>query len=227
MKRRNKAVVLLSGGIDSVVTLYSALHYGFSPECLIFNYGQRHQKEVSFAIRNAERLNLPYYLIKIPFCWSCSALTDTTRKIPVRRNEKIIPVTYVPGRNLIFLSFAFSYAESIGSNRIFIGAHVQDYSGYPDCRPEFLSSFEHAANLGIKNRNIKIEAPLLKKRKAEIIKLGYSLGVDFRNTWSCYQGKKYPCLKCDSCRYRKEGFLQAGRNDPLLVKEKAKNKRCK
>ncbi len=214
-KKQKKAVVLLSGGIDSTVTLYLARKYGFSAQALIFNYRQRHKKEISCAIDNVKRLNIPYRLININLPWGGSALTDRKIKVPGRKS-KGIPPTYVPGRNLIFLSFAVSFAESVKAKKIFIGAHIQDYSGYPDCRPEFLHGFQHAANLGVKHKGIYIEAPLLYKKKAEIIKLGDSLGVDFNKTWSCYKGGKKPCGSCDSCRYRRRGFEEAGLSDPLV-----------
>jgi len=214
-KARDKAVVLLSGGIDSTVTLYLVKKYRFGPYVLIFDYKQRHKKEILFAVNTAKRLKAPYKIVKIGFPWGGSALTDRKIKVPLTKSRGI-PVTYVPGRNLVFLSLAVSFAETIKAKKIFIGAHIQDYSGYPDCRPEFLESFSRTANLGIKHKGIKIESPLLDKGKTEIIKLGYSLGVDFSKTWSCYQGSKNPCGKCDSCRYRREGFKKAGFPDPLM-----------
>lgn len=204
----DKAVVLLSGGIDSTVTMYLAKQRGFSVQGLIFDYGQRHKKEISFAKKNARGLKVSYKIVSLNFPWGGSALTDKEIKVP-RRRKKGVPSTYVPGRNLIFLSFAVSYAEVIKAKKIFIGAHIQDYSGYPDCRPEFLKGFEKNANLGIKDKGIKIIAPLLNKSKAEIIRLGFSLGVDFKYTWSCYNGGASPCGECDSCRYREEGFKEA------------------
>ncbi|MBN2120982.1 MAG: 7-cyano-7-deazaguanine synthase QueC [Candidatus Omnitrophica bacterium] len=218
-KTSDKAVVLLSGGIDSAVTLYLVLKYGFRAFVLIFDYRQRHKKEISYAVRNAKNLAVPFEVIRISLPWGGSALTDRSIQIPEKQARKAIPVTYVPARNIIFLSFSVSFAEAIGAEKIFIGAHIQDYSGYPDCRPDFLTSFQNAANLGIKNKGIEIVAPLLKKRKSEIIELGLSLGVDFRNTWSCYRGGRTPCGKCDSCRYRLQGFAQAKVKDPLLSRE--------
>jgi len=128
-----------------------------------------------------------------------------------------VPSTYVPARNIIFLSFALSFAETIKASAIFIGAHAQDYSGYPDCRPEFFKAFEKTAKTGTASGDkIKIIAPLLHKNKSQIIRLGQRLGVPFELTWSCYRGKKYPCGKCDSCYYRAKGFKEAGFLDPLL-----------
>jgi len=214
--KKEKAVVLLSGGIDSTVTLYLVRKYGFYPFALIFDYSQRHGKEVFYAVKNAKKLHIPYQVIKIELPWGGSALTDRRIKVPENRARGGIPPTYVPARNIIFLSFAVSLAETIAARKIFIGAHVQDYSGYPDCRPDFLTMFQAAANSGIRHKNIEIVAPLLEKKKSEIIKLGQSLGVDFRDAWSCYNGKEFPCRRCDSCRYRLKGFREAGIKDPLL-----------
>ena len=215
--KKKNAVVLLSGGIDSTVTLYLARKYGFNPFALIFNYQQLHNKEICYAVRSAKKINIPYNLVNISLPWGGSALIDRKIKMPQRRCAKSIPSTYVPARNIIFLSFAFSFAETIRANRIFIGAHIQDYSGYPDCRPEFLLRFQKAANSGTRSKDIRIVAPVINKNKTEIIRLGVSLGVDFKNTWSCYNGGKVPCCKCDSCRYRTEGFKKANLRDPLLT----------
>ena len=215
-KTKEKVVVLASGGLDSAVTLRLVIKYGFLPFVLIFDYNQRHTKEIDFAVKNARACGAGYELMKISLPWCASALTDKNIKVPLGGAAKGIPVTYVPARNIIFLSFAVSLAESISAKKVFIGAHMHDYSGYPDCRSEFLTSFQNAANLGIKKRGIEIVAPLLHKKKSEIIRLGESLGVDFKDTWSCYQGKTLPCGECDSCRYRAKGFKQAGIKDPLL-----------
>lgn len=197
-----KAIVLLSGGLDSAVTLYHAKAKGYRPTALIFDYGQRHKKEIVCAKKIAELNKIDYLVKKIDLSWARSALVD--RKI------KVTERTYVSGRNIIFLSFAFSLAESIGAKSIFIGAHIQDYSGYPDCRPQFLNSFEKAVNLGLVCRGIKIYAPLINKSKKDIIRLGLRLGVPFEHTWSCYQGGKNPCKKCDSCKFRIRAFAELG-----------------
>ena len=197
-----KAIALLSGGLDSAVTLYHAKAKGYRPTALIFDYGQRHKKEIVCAKKIAELNKIDYLVKKIDLSWARSALVD--RKI------KVTERTYVSGRNIIFLSFAFSLAESIGAKSIFIGAHIQDYSGYPDCRPQFLNSFEKAVNLGLVCRGIKIYAPLINKSKKDIIRLGLRLGVPFEHTWSCYQGGKNPCKKCDSCKFRIRAFAELG-----------------
>lgn len=213
-----KAIVLLSGGLDSVTTLYYAKQQGYILNALIFNYRQRHVKEIERAKRIAILNGIHYNVVSVELGWVHSSLTDKKIPIPKSRNLKKseIPVTYVAGRNIIFLSYAASYAESIGATKIFIGAHVQDYSGYPDCRPQFLKSFQRAINLGIAKAGIEIIAPLINKSKKEIIKMGLSLKVPFEYTWSCYSGGKKPCLKCDSCRFRTQAFKELGMVDPLL-----------
>jgi 7-cyano-7-deazaguanine synthase len=213
-----KAVILLSGGLDSAVMLYYALNKGFRPDVLIFDYGQRHRKEIACAKKLAVANKLKYHIVRIDLSWTRSSLTDKKIKVPVGRNlkNKDIPSTYVAGRNIIFLSYAFSYAESIGSNTVFIGAHVEDYSGYPDCRPEFLFNFNQAVNLGLKNNKIKIIAPLLDLSKRGIVELGLKLKVPFQHTWSCYTGDKRSCGECDSCRFRIQAFQSLGLTDPVL-----------
>ena len=163
-------------------------------------------------------------MIKINLSWTKSSLTQRKMKVPLNRDltKKEIPSTYVSARNIIFLSYAASLAESKGAKRIFIGAHIQDYSGYPDCRPEFLLAMEKVLNLGLKEKGIKIDAPLIDKNKKEIIKLGKELDVPFHLTWSCYKGGKFPCGRCDSCRFRINAFHELGLVDPLLEKCKRK-----
>jgi len=203
----------LSGGLDSATVLYFAKQRGYKCFCLVFDYGQRHKREIISARRIAVQAKCNYQIIKVCFPWKGSALLD--KKINIPRRGKGIPSTYVPGRNIIFLSFALSYAETIGAQAIFIGAHVQDYSGYPDCRPEFLKAFSNAAVKGTKaGRAIKVIAPLLAMSKADIVRLGCKLGVPLKLTWSCYRGGLTPCGKCDSCYYRAIGFKKAGINDP-------------
>ena len=217
MKNR-KAVVLLSGGLDSATTLYIAQKEGFSCFCLIFDYGQRHRREIESAKRIARRAGCRFRIIKINLPWKGSSLLDKKAFIPKR--VKGIPSTYVPGRNIIFLSFALSYAKAIGASKIFIGAHTEDYSGYPDCRPEFYRAFNLASargtKAGIENKKIEIKTPLINKSKAQIIEMGRTLGVPFQLTWSCYRGGRHPCGVCDSCYFRAKGFKEAGIKDPLL-----------
>jgi len=212
-----KAVILLSGGLDSAVTLYLARHRGFDCHCLIFDYGQRHKREIESAKKLAGKAGCNYNILKISLPWKGSALLDKGVSLRTMSHElraKRIPATYVPGRNIIFLSFTLSYAEAIAARAIFIGAHNQDYSGYPDCRPEFFRAFSAMAlkgtKFGVENKEIVIETPLLNKGKAEIIKLGDKLKVPFSLTWSCYEGGKKPCGKCDSCYFREKGFKEAG-----------------
>lgn len=221
-----KGVILLSGGIDSATTLYFAKKRGCQLTALIFDYNQRHKKEIECARRIAQLNRIKYIIEKINLSWAKSSLTDKKIKVPVNRNlnKKEIPLTYVPARNIIFLSYAFSLAESIGAKKIFIGAHTQDYSMYPDCRPEFLQSFQKAANLGIKSKGIKIIAPLIDKSKKEIIELGIKLKVPFGLTWSCYKGGRFPCERCDSCRFRIKAFRELGLEDPLDEGRRIKDK---
>ncbi|MFH1825593.1 MAG: 7-cyano-7-deazaguanine synthase QueC [Candidatus Firestonebacteria bacterium] len=210
---KKKAVVLLSGGLDSTTTLYFARKEGYKCFCLIFDYGQRHKKEIKSAVKISKKLKCKYQIVKIKLPWSKSALTDKKILVPINRDikkmKKEIPVTYVPGRNTIFLSFAISYAESINADVIFTGANAIDYSGYPDCRPNFYKAFQKIIKLGTKKgvegKKIKIITPLIKKSKAEIVKLGKKLKIPFDLTWSCYKGGRKPCGKCDSCLLRKLG----------------------
>ncbi|MGD0337134.1 MAG: 7-cyano-7-deazaguanine synthase QueC [Candidatus Omnitrophota bacterium] len=233
---RNKAVVLLSGGLDSATVLYLARSHGYKCLCIIFDYGQRHKREIESAKRIAKSALCPYEILKIKFPWKGSALLDNKVKIPgvtksqsqcgAKRSlpggDKVtsaIPATYVPARNIIFLSFAVSYAEAVGAETVFIGAHAEDYSGYPDCRPEFFRAFRKTVSCGtkagIEGRGIDIKAPIINKGKSEIVKLGKRLKVPFELTWSCYRGERHPCGKCDSCRFRAKGFKGAGIKDPL------------
>ena len=213
-----KAVVLLSGGIDSATCLYLAKKKGFKPYCLIFDYGQSHLKEITQAKKIAQRIKSPYLVSKISLPWKGSSLIDRRMKIPKR--SRGIPSTYVAGRNNIFLSFALSYAEVIKAKAIFIGANARDFSGYPDCRPQFYQAFKSIAKQAVKDKSIRICVPLLDKTKAQIVRLGIKLGVPFNLSWSCYRGKKYPCGECSACRIRAKGFNDAGVNDPLLSNKK-------
>jgi len=216
MKSVKRAVVLLSGGLDSATALYFAKAKGYKCHCLVFDYGQLHKKEIIFAQKVAKASGSSSEILKINLPWKGSALLDKKIKVP-QKPVSGIPSTYVPGRNIIFLSFALSFAETLKADAIFIGVHAQDYSGYPDCRPEFFRAFVKMARVGTYGaKNIKILAPLLGKKKSQIIKLGQKLGVPFELTWSCYRGKGMPCGACDSCHYRELGFKEAKIKDPLL-----------
>lgn len=212
-----KAVILLSGGIDSTTTLYFAKKQGYKCYALIFDYGQRHKREVRSAVAVAKCAKVTYRIIKIALPWGGSSLLDKKMKIPVGRSLKEItqgiPSTYVPARNTIFLSFALSYAEAIGAEVIFIGANVIDFSGYPDCRPSFYHAFQKVIKEGTKKKKIKVLTPLINMTKAQIIRLGMKLKAPLELTWSCYQGGRRPCGVCDSCRLREKGFSQLGIRD--------------
>ncbi len=221
------AVVLLSGGLDSATTLYLAGKQGYKCSCLIFDYGQRHRREIESAKRIARSAGCEVKLLKIQLPWKGSALLDNNIKIPPAKSQgpahtSGIPSTYVPARNIIFLSFALSFAEAIGAEAIFIGAHIHDYSGYPDCRPEFYRAFSRVISTGTKTgvekQSIKIKTPLIRKAKAQIIRLAGKLGVPMGLTWSCYRAGPSPCNRCDSCYYRKKGFQEAGIKDPSVNK---------
>ena len=210
------AVVLLSGGLDSATVLYYALAQGYKCQALIFDYGQRHKQEVTCAVKIAKASGCVYRILKIDFPWKGSALLDKKIKVP-KEITPGVPATYVPARNIIFLSFALSLAEVIKSQAIFIGAHAQDYSGYPDCRGEFFKAFIKMAKVGLAAKHrIQILVPLLNKNKSQIISLGHELGVPFNLTWSCYRAGIRPCGECDSCHYRAKGFKEAGLVDPLV-----------
>lgn len=220
-KLLKQAVALLSGGLDSATVLYLAKAEGYLCRCLIFDYGQLHRKEINCAVNIAKASGSSYRILKIDFPWKGSALLDKRIKVP-KKITQAVPATYVPARNIIFLSYALSFAETIKARAIFIGAHAQDYSGYPDCRPEFFKAFAKAAKAGtLGGSMIKISAPLLKMDKSRIISLGQKLGVPFNLTWSCYRGAKLPCGECDSCHYRAKGFKEADLVDPLNMKGRA------
>ena len=222
-----KAVILLSGGLDSATTLAIAQNDGFTPYGLTFSYGQRHQFEIGASQKIAEACNLTDHIItEIDLrAFGGSALTDDI-DVPKDRSENTmsgsIPVTYVPARNTIFLSFALAWAEVLQSNDIFLGVNSMDYSGYPDCRPEYIQSFQTMANLATKAgvegaQSITIHTPLISMTKEEIIRKGLELGVDYSLTHSCYDPDKAgnACGRCDSCRIRLKGFQEAGTADPV------------
>ncbi|MCP4649105.1 MAG: 7-cyano-7-deazaguanine synthase QueC [PVC group bacterium] len=219
MKKR--AVVLLSGGLDSATTLYFARKKGYEIFCLCFDYGQRHKKEIKLAQKLACVSGSKWQMVKFSMPWTSSSLLDKKRLVPKDRDfNGEIPSTYVPARNIVFLSFAASFAEAVGARVVFIGANQIDYSGYPDCRDDFLKAFEQALRKGTKSgvegrKKISIIAPLVNKNKAQIIKMAKKLGVPLELTWSCYNGGKSPCGVCDSCRLRSHGFEKAKSKDPV------------
>lgn len=218
-----KAVVLLSGGLDSTTALYLAKSEGNEVYAISFDYGQRHDKELECAKNIAKEANVKeHVIVKTNMdAWGGSALTDKNIEVPEGKlDSKEIPVTYVPARNMIFLSFAASYAEKVEAQEIFIGVSEVDYSGYVDCRQEFLDSMEKTINLGTvcgaeKEKKIKIRAPFVNMTKSQEIELGISLGVDYKKTWSCYKGEELACGECDSCKLRIKAFKDIGQNDPL------------
>jgi 7-cyano-7-deazaguanine synthase len=222
-KIKEKAVILLSGGIDSATTLYWAKDK-YKCFCLIFDYNQRHKKEINCAVRLAKLNNCPYEIVKFNLPWKGSSLLDEKIPLPERsikeiKLEKTPPSTYVPARNTIFLSFGISYAETIGANYILIGANAIDFSGYPDCKPEYYKEYNKLIKIGTKSGGkIKILTPLIEMTKAQIIRLGKELKVPYELTWSCYAGGDKPCQSCDSCKLRNKGFKEAGIKDPLFFK---------
>lgn len=221
-----KAVVLLSGGLDSATILALAARDGFACHALSFNYGQRHRIELAAAGKIAASLNaVEHRIIDLDLTWiGGSALTDTRIAVPEAPTPGI-PVTYVPARNTIFLSYALGLAEVLEARAIFIGVNAVDYSGYPDCRPEYIRAFEQLARLatraGVEGHALSIHTPLIHMSKAEIIKRGITLGVDYALTVSCYQADDQgrACGVCDSCRFRREGFIKAGIPDPTRYRD--------
>ncbi len=220
--RSRLAVVLLSGGLDSMVAAGLARESGFQLVALTIEYGQRHSREVEAAGKIAENLGIDRHII-MPVdlaCFGGSALTGNGEISKTGLTHEI-PKTYVPGRNLVFLSLAASLAEAIGSHNLFIGANAVDYSGYPDCRPEFIESFARTLSLGTKGaivgKSINVEAPLQNWTKGRIVRECLRLGLDPRLSWSCYDpvGNGKACGRCDSCRLRLKGFAEAGARDPL------------
>jgi len=216
-----RAVVLVSGGLDSAAVLAMARADGWRCHALSVDYGQRHRAELGAAARVATSLEaLEHRIVRLDLgVFGGSALTDPAIAVPHAPSEGI-PVTYVPARNTIFLALALAHAEVVEADAIFTGANAVDYSGYPDCRPEFLAAFERLANVATKRAvegsPIAIEAPLLRMTKAEIVRRGHALGVDFALTVSCYEadGEGLACGECDACRIRREGFRAAGIADP-------------
>jgi 7-cyano-7-deazaguanine synthase len=220
---QKKAVILYSGGLDSTTCLAIAKDEGYAPYAISFSYGQRHQQELEVAKRNARPMGaLDHLLVEFDLRkMGGSALTSEIAVPKGGVEEDEIPVTYVPARNTIFLSFALGWAETLGAFDIFIGVNALDYSGYPDCRPEFIEAYETMANLatktGVEGARMKIRTPLISLTKADIIRKGISLGVDYGLTHSCYDPAEdgAACGLCDSCRLRLKGFAEAGIPDPV------------
>jgi len=212
-----KSVALISGGIDSFVAAAYEKSKGSIIYALSVDYGQIHKKEIESAEKIGKFLEVKQHkFIKIDLSWLPSSLIDRNYK-PEKKSE--IPPTYVPARNIIFLSLALAYAESIDADSIIIGVHCLDYSGYPDCRPKFIEAFQKVVDTGIKKSveggKIFIKTPLILMKKSEIIKLGAKLGLDFSITWSCYKGEDKACGECDSCKIRIRAFSEAGLKDPI------------
>ena len=212
-----KAVCLISGGMDSAVAAAIAKSEGYKIYAITFNYGQKNKKEIEAAKEIAKWLGAEHKILDVNLRQiGGSALTDN---IEIPEEAKGIPPTYVPARNTIFLSFALAYAEVIDADHVFIGVNAVDYSGYPDCRPEYIEAFQRMANLALKRsiegRPIKIKAPLLYLSKAEIVKRGYKLRVPFEKTWSCYREGEKACGRCPSCKLRMKAFEEAGVRDPI------------
>ncbi|WP_137667348.1 7-cyano-7-deazaguanine synthase QueC [Sphaerospermopsis reniformis] len=220
-----KAVILLSGGLDSSTVLYQARADGCECYAISFDYQQRHRRELQSAMFVAQSVGVVQHQI-VNFdlrLWGGSALTDEAIALPQARSldemSQSIPVTYVPARNTIFLSFALGYAETIGAQRVYIGVNALDYSGYPDCRPDYIQAMQEVFRLGTKQgregQPIDIIAPLINLKKTEIIQLGNQLDVPWELTWSCYAGGDQACGVCDSCRLRLAAFAQLGLKDPV------------
>jgi 7-cyano-7-deazaguanine synthase len=222
-----QAVVLLSGGLDSTTTLAIAKAQGFQPHAMTFRYGQRHEFEINAARRIAQAMGVTDHIV-VDIDLRLLGGSALTSDIPVPKDRGLdemdegIPVTYVPARNTVFLSFALAWAEVLGAVDIFLGVNAVDYSGYPDCRPEYLQAFEKMANLATKmstesGQTLRIHAPLIHLKKSEIIKLGLELGVDYGLTSTCYDPAPdgQACGRCDACQLRRKGFQEAGLVDPV------------
>lgn len=222
-----KAIVLFSGGLDSTTCLYWALNKGYQCQTLTVSYGQKHAREVRAAQEITSRLGVQQHRLTLDLPWlAASSLVDAAQPIPQHPLEEItngtIPSTYVPGRNLVFLSLAASLADAVGADAIVAGPNAVDFSGYPDCTPAFFEAAGLAINRGTARgvqSGIEVLAPLMDLSKADIVKLGAQLGVPFELTWSCYQGGDKPCGVCDSCQLRARGFAEAGVTDGAVTRE--------
>lgn len=224
-----KAVILLSGGLDSTVCMAVAKSEGYDLLPISFNYHQRHNRELRAAANVAQHYKIDRHLVIETNMEAIggSALTDTSLAVPAGQLDAVgVPVTYVPARNLIFLSYALGYAEVTGADRVYIGVNALDYSGYPDCRPEFIALFQQLADYSTKaavedGRKIMIETPLINLTKKDIVLLGDRLGAPLHLTTSCYQGADEACGQCDSCLLRLRGFAEAGLPDPILYRTRS------
>jgi 7-cyano-7-deazaguanine synthase len=212
---KKKAVVLLSGGLDSATTAAIAITEGYEAIALSFRYGQRHEKELEAATKIVQVLKIQqHYIIDVNLSqWGGSSLTDREIEIPTEGVQlNLIPSTYVPGRNTVFIAIALSLAEAKGASAIYLGINAVDYSGYPDCRPEYLAAYQQLANLSsktaIEGNTIQLVAPLVKDTKVDIVRRALSLGIPIEATWSCYQGGAKPCGVCDSCRIRDRALAE-------------------
>jgi 7-cyano-7-deazaguanine synthase len=221
---QRSAVVLLSGGLDSSVAMAIAIDEGYRVHALTVDYGQRHQRELESARAMAAHHGVDHKVVRVDLsAFGGSALTDGLIKVPsgtpLDEIGASIPPTYVPARNTVFIAMAASWAEALGADAVFIGANAVDYSGYPDCRPEFIEAMERAIGAGTKRGvegdPIRIVAPIIRSTKAEIVRRGLELDVPFRLTWSCYRGRRKACGHCESCQLRLQGFADAGAVDPL------------
>lgn len=222
---KKRAVVLLSGGLDSATCLFWAKDKGYALEALTVHYGQRHDRELTSARRLAKAAGAHLHAVKLPLPWlKTSSLVNKEKSLPNIPLSKIgtggIPSTYVPGRNTIFVALGVSLADAVGAECVVIGANALDYSGYPDCRPDFFRAFSTVARLGTKrgdqHKGLGIKTPLARKNKAAVVRLANRLGVPLQWTWSCYSGGKKPCGTCDSCKLRAKGFEEARMEDPAL-----------
>ena len=215
-----KAIILLSGGLDSTVTLAQALEDGCEVTALSFRYGQRHTKELDSAKKVCDHYRVRHVVVDLDMSSFRSALTDSSIDVPADRDiGSEIPITYVPARNIVFLSVAAGLCESTDADRIYIGANIVDYSGYPDCRPEFFEAFadmlSKGTKAGVEGRETKIVTPILRSTKADIVRIGKRLKAPLELTWSCYNGGMKACGHCDSCLLRLKGFSEAGYIDEI------------
>ncbi len=218
--QKPKAIVLLSGGLDSATSAAQAIADGYAPIALSFRYGQRHERELEAARQVAARLDIDeHYVMEVNLAqWGGSSLTDLDETLPQDGiKPDVIPSTYVPGRNTVFISIALSLAEAKRAEVIYLGINAVDYSGYPDCRPEYLEAFQQLAYLsskaGLEGKAPKLVAPLVMDSKVDIVHRAMRLGVPIEDTWSCYQGGQEPCGLCDSCRIRDKALIEAGHSD--------------